>query len=169
MRHCSWQARTPAGKLHQSTAPGRQDRDGIGTDFARRYRSLAERRHRHAPTRTPAVTTRSCTLRVGGSRPPERFSPWNFTGKDQDNDTHKIWTCCAGRRVADLPGPHHRRLGGWHVDIAPNLYGNLNASDIPGTDGLSHCGPAAAVNSFVYLQNRRGPILGPAARHDLTG
>jgi hypothetical protein len=44
-------------------------------------------------------------------------------------------------------------LAGYHIDLNQNLYGNLDQQDIPGSAGGSHCGPAAAVNSFVYLQN----------------
>jgi hypothetical protein len=40
----------------------------------------------------------------------------------------------------------------WHIEKDIDLYGNLNQNDIPNV-GASYCGPAAAVNSFAYLQN----------------
>jgi len=46
----------------------------------------------------------------------------------------------------------------WHIDINAGLYGDLDQFDIPGNNLYSHCGPAVAVNSFVYLQNAYGGV-----------
>ncbi|MFG0252288.1 MAG: hypothetical protein ACF8NJ_05375, partial [Phycisphaerales bacterium JB038] len=54
-----------------------------------------------------------------------------------------------------------------------DLYGNLNQNDIPGNIGASACGPAAAVNSFVYLENAYpgfyNTSLVPVQGQDLDG
>jgi hypothetical protein len=41
----------------------------------------------------------------------------------------------------------------YHVEKDVDLYGNLDQDDIPG-GGEVDCGPTAAVNSFVYLENK---------------
>jgi PEP-CTERM motif len=52
------------------------------------------------------------------------------------------------------------------------LFGNLNQNDVPGIGPVA-CGPAAAVNSFVYLENQYGGIydnsLTPVQNSDLDG
>lgn len=40
----------------------------------------------------------------------------------------------------------------WEISKDWALYGNLNQNHIPGIGGVA-CGPAAAINSFVYLEN----------------
>jgi len=54
-----------------------------------------------------------------------------------------------------LSAPAASRATLYSIDKDPNrvLYGNLDQDDIPGI-GANACGPAAAVNSFVYLENR---------------
>jgi hypothetical protein len=57
--------------------------------------------------------------------------------------------CAAGPAGADY----------WGVQKNTELYGNLNQFDVPDL-GSQGCGPAAAVNSFWYLQNRYPDVYG---------
>ena len=49
-----------------------------------------------------------------------------------------------------------------------NLYGDLNQNSIPVIGSLA-CGPTAALNSFVYLQNSHPGIYGHSLVPDLHG
>lgn len=47
----------------------------------------------------------------------------------------------------------------WTIQKDVSLYGNLNQNDIPDIGSMA-CGPTAAVNSFVYLENQYSDIYG---------
>jgi hypothetical protein len=55
--------------------------------------------------------------------------------------------CLAGGMVSTA----HATI--WEIQKEIQLYGDLDQDDIPGIGSVC-CGPAAAVNSFVYLQNK---------------
>lgn len=62
------------------------------------------------------------------------------------------WLCLfvAVLMVASLPLTARADL--YNIQKDPTLYGNLDQDDIP-QGGQYMCGPTAAVNSFIYLQN----------------
>jgi hypothetical protein len=78
--------------------------------------------------------------------------------------------CCAGGLAMLAAAPASATL--WDIQKEIELYGDLNQNDIPGIGGVC-CGPAAAVNSFWYLQNKYPHVYGtslvPAQGSDLNG
>ena len=56
----------------------------------------------------------------------------------------------------------------WTVEKDRTLYGDLNQNLIPGIGSMA-CGPTAAVNSFVYLENQYSDIYGHNLIPDSNG
>ncbi|MCL6518801.1 MAG: PEP-CTERM sorting domain-containing protein [Armatimonadetes bacterium] len=60
---------------------------------------------------------------------------------------------CSLLMVACVAGIWAQEPPSYDVQKEIALYGNLKQGDIPGWGGVA-CGPTAAINSFVYLQNK---------------